>query len=268
MPSFPVLGRLRTDAAPRAHLHGLAGPALALAGMALLTTGAVAVFASTNTTGTAALIAAGLALVAIAVYGDRVETVEAAGIKVSLQQQAASKLVEAEVAEAAGDLDGAERLRGEAARLLEAARSVAMRYETIRATQSSSWQRTEALDQLIKQESRALSGIFTSPAAVRALFRAGDEGNRIVAIAMMAANPSLADPETIAEAITASRSAFEQYYALKAAEAVATRTPGDPRMAEVRTAVRTALASEQLQAADSDRGNVARHVLGLLDDGR
>jgi hypothetical protein len=156
-------------------------------------------------------------------------------------------------------------LRGEAESLLQAARSAASKYETIRRTQGSSWERTERLDELIRHESRALSGIYGSPEAVRGLFASGDEGNRIVAIAMMSTNPSLADPTTIAEAIASSRSAFEQYYALRAAEALAIRRPQGPGLEAVRNAVRTVLSSGELSAPNSDRGNVARHVLQVLD---
>ncbi|RBY97968.1 hypothetical protein DQ237_03485 [Blastococcus sp. TF02-8] len=237
---------------------------LAAAGVALLVTGAVAVFVSTNATGTGALIAAGLVLVAIASFGDRIETMEGAGLKIQLQQAAASQLEAATQAEAAGDLQGAQRLRGEAARLLEAARTVATRYETIRASQASSWRRTEELDALVRQESRALSTAFSSPEAVRGLFRAGDDGYRIVALGMMYADPALADPGTVAEAITSSRSAFEQYYALRAAEALAEQKPAPPGTDTLRDAVRSALASEQLRQPDSDRGEVARRVLQLL----
>ncbi|NEK87673.1 hypothetical protein GCU60_18195 [Blastococcus saxobsidens] len=265
MPFVPLLGPLRAQAATARVPHGgLARPALAFAGVALLVTGAVGVFVSTNATGTAALVAAGLALVAIAVYGDRIETVEAAGLKVQLQQAAASQLVAATEAEAAGDLQGAQRLREQAARLLEAARTVATRYQAIRATQPSSWQRTERLQELIAEESRTLSGAVDSPEAVRELFRAGDEGYRILAIGMMSANPALADPETIADAVSSPRTAFEQFHALRAAEALASRQPPPPGVDAVREAVRAASSSDGLGAPDSDRGRLARRVLELL----
>jgi hypothetical protein len=233
--------------------------ATALAGVSLLATGAVAVFVATNTTGTAALIAAGLVLVAIATYGDRIQSFEAAGIRVVLNE-VAEKLEAAGAAEAAGDLDTANRLRSEAAQLLEAARSVATRYETIRATMGPGWERTERLEELIQQEVRALSGAVSSREAVRELFRAGKDGYRIVAIGMMSANPALADPETIAEAITTPRSAFELYHALRAAEVLARRPLGRDA---VRDAVDRALKSDKF-TEDSDRGRLAHRVLELL----
>lgn len=222
-----------------------------------MATGAVAVFVSTNTTGTAALIAAGVVLVAIATYGDRIETVEAAGVKVAL-----SKLAAADRAEAAGDVATADRLRGEAADLLEEARSLATRYKTIRATKASSWERTAQLEALLRQ-SHALAATY-SPKAVRELFRSGDEGNRIIALGMMTANPDLADAEVVAQAVSNSRTAFEQYHALKAAETLANLRPRAEGMALVREALQQMLSSGKFEAAGSDRGNVARRVLDLL----
>jgi hypothetical protein len=99
---------------------------------------------------------------------------------------------------------------------------------------------------------------------VRDLFMTADDGNRIVAIGMMSANPDLADPMSIAAAITAPRSAFEQYHSLRAAHVLAVRSPRADGMDSVREAVLQVLSSDQLSSPDSDRGNLARQVRDLL----
>jgi hypothetical protein len=253
------LGRSRVPASDH-----VTRAALVIGGASLLVAGAVAVFVSTNATGTAALIAAGVALIAVAAYGDRIESVEAAGMKFQLTQAAASQLAAADKAEAEGNLDQATRLRSEAARLLEAAQSAATSYEQIRATRASSWERTAQLESLVNQQARDLASAFPTPEVVRELFASGKEGNRVLAIVMMHVAPELASSDAIAEAITAPRTAFEQYHALVAAEALANFSPSPVGLDDVRRAVEAALATGRLDAWDSDRGQVARRVLSKL----
>lgn len=156
--------------------------ALVAGGASVLVAGAAAFFVSTNATGTAALIAAGVVLIAIAAYGDRIESVEAAGMKFQLTRAAASQLVAAEKAEAEGNLTEATRLRSEAARLLEAAQSAAASYEQIRATRGPSWERTAQLDALVSQQARDLASAFRTREAVQELFASGKEGNRVLVV--------------------------------------------------------------------------------------
>jgi hypothetical protein len=238
--------------------------ALVVGGASLLLAGAVAVFVSTNATGTAALVTAGVVLIAIAAYGDRIESVEAGGMKFQLTQAAASQLVAAEKAEAEGNLNEATRLRSEAAQLLKAAQSAAASYEQIRATHGPSWQRTAQLEALVTQQARDLASAFRTREAVQELFDSGKEGNRVLAIVMMHVAPELASSGAIADAVSSPRTAFEQYHALVAAEALADLFPRPVGLDEVRRAVETALATGRLDAQDSDRGQVARRVLSKL----
>ncbi|MDK3258505.1 hypothetical protein [Blastococcus capsensis] len=254
---------VRSRSGPAQGSRGTGSLATGIGGAVLLAAGAVAVFVSTNAAGTAALVAAGFALVAIGIYGEQIQTVKAGGLKLQLEEAAASQLEAAKDADAAGDRDTAARLRGEATRLLEASRSVATRYESIRATEESSSQRRERLKDLVQSEAQALSDVIDSPEAVRELFSAGDEGYRIVAIGMMAAAPALADPETIAKAISAPRTAFEQFHALRAAQSLVDRFPRPTGTGQVRDAIRTALSSEQF-GRESDRGRLAQQVLEQL----
>ena len=61
-----------------------------------------------------------------------------------------------------------------------------------------------------------------------------------------------------------SRTAFEQYHALRAAQALANLQPRPAGTEAVVDAVQTMLSSGRFDAAGSDRGNLARHVLSLL----
>ena len=251
--------RWRGRAAAQKPMQGAAGFFVAFAGIALLATGAVAVFVSDNTTGTAALVAAGLALVVIATFGDRIESLEGAGLK--LQLAAASQFAAATEAEAAGDVDKAARLRADGRALLETARSIASEYSTIRATEESGWERTARMDDLVRQASPLAKG--ASPTAVRQLFDSGDEGSRVVALGMMATDPALADIDAIQDAIRFSKSAFEQFHALRAAEALAHRHPETPGLDAIRAAVEEALASRRL-GKDASRRHVAQQFLSRL----
>jgi hypothetical protein len=99
---------------------------------------------------------------------------------------------------------------------------------------------------------------------VQELFASGKEGNRVLALVMMHVAPELASSDAIAEAIAAPRTAFEQYHALVAAEALANLTPRPVGLDDVRRAVEVALATGRFDARDSDRGQVARRVLSKL----
>jgi hypothetical protein len=58
----------------------------AVVGLAALAAGAVAVFATADGTGSAALVAAGVALLALAILGERIESLDTPGVKLKLYQ--------------------------------------------------------------------------------------------------------------------------------------------------------------------------------------
>src|SRR4051812_40516237 len=147
----------------------MARAGVAFAGVGLLITGAIGVFVSTNSAGTAALVAAGLVLLAMAIYGDRITAIEGGGLKLQLQEAAASRLAAANEAEAEGDLVSASKLRDEAVQLIDAAQSVASAYEAVRSGSVSSWNRTARLESLV-QQAKDLINMGQSPEAVEQLF--------------------------------------------------------------------------------------------------
>jgi hypothetical protein len=162
---------------------------------------------------------------------------------------------------AAGDVHRAEELELRAQRLLAAAGSVATRYELLRTTEPSGWDRTSRLEEVMRA-GRALDAEVLTPRQVTDLFSTGSDGNRMVAIALVQAAPRLATAEVLVEAIADTRSSFEQYQALVAAE----RSVGDlsePDRARVREAVESLLAGP-LGQRSSDRRTVARRLLETL----
>lgn len=123
----------------------------------------------------------------------------------------------------------------------------------------SSWERTAALQRLVDQAQQlARRGRYTA-AKVQALWRSSHDGRRIVAVGVMQARPDLGDVAILAESITAPRSAFEQYQALRAAAGVV-RHLGAAARERLVTAVTDARASGAF-ALGTDRDRVAAAVL-------
>jgi hypothetical protein len=136
-------------------------------GVAALVAGAVAVFVSSNETGTGALLVAGVALVGFALLGDRIDSIEGAGVKVLLRK-ADSKFAQADLAERAGRPEDATRLRTEGHQLLSAVHSLGSEYERVRGTHESGAQRTQLMEALMSQ-GRALAPQLAGPEQVQSI---------------------------------------------------------------------------------------------------
>lgn len=248
---------------------GVSGPVLTTsvrvggvaAGLLVLVAGGVAVFRTDNELGSTALVAAGVVLASLSVFGNRIEAVEAAGVRLELERQASRARQQAVRARAAGELDRAEELEWRAQSLLAAASAVGSRYERLRTTEPSGWDRTSRLEEVLR-EARALDTDVLSASNVAGIFAAGSDGNRIAALALVEGDPRLATAEVLVDAIVRSRSTFEQYHALVAAEGALDQLSAADR-ARVREAVESVLAGP-LGDTSSDRRTVARRVLGRL----
>lgn len=230
-----------------------------MAGVATLAAGGVAVYATSNGTGSAALVAAGVVCLVLGVMWDRVKTVKGAGVEVELLHVAQQKLVAANAADLRGDDSEAARLRAEAQQLLTLARPWATDYERWRESLPSGPQRTELMDQAV---SRAIetartsrdSGHPISPEAVRAVFLSGGDGARVTALGFMQGDPSTADLDIVLEVIAQSRSAAEQAYALAVAADIAQRPDLDDRTAKrLLDAAEQALVTERVRKSRSRR---------------
>jgi hypothetical protein len=107
--------------APSNAISGRVQFSVALVALALIAIGVAAVFKTNNSTGSGALVAAGVAIGALAMFANRIQTIDAAGVKLQLAQAAVSSLQAAQQADRAGRSDIAEVLRDHAGRLISAA---------------------------------------------------------------------------------------------------------------------------------------------------
>ena len=230
-------------------------------GFLTLICGGVAVFWTGNELGSTALVAAGVVIAGLAMFGNRIEVVEAAGVRFELERQARSARQQAERARAAGEINRAEELERRAQSLLAAASAVGSRYEQLRTTEPSGWDRTTRMEGVLR-DARALNTKALTASDVAGIFATGTDGNRIAALAFVEGNPQLASADVLVDAIVNSRSAFEQYHALVAAEHALNHLSAEDRT-QMREAVESVLAGPLGDKA-SDRRTVARRILESL----
>ena len=231
-------------------------------GALTLVAGGVATFLTDNELGSTALVVGGIATAALAVFGNRLHAVEAAGIRLELERQALRVQLQAQEALRAGETRRAEELERSAQSILATARRVGSRYERLVATQPSGWERTSRMESTLR-EARALDtsqGLAASDVAQ--IFATGTEGNRIAALALIEGNPRLATVDVLAAAILHPRSSFEQYHALVAAETALDLLPEQDRH-RLRDVVSSVLEGP-LGEKSSSRRTVARRVLERL----
>lgn len=233
-------------------------------GALTLTAGGVAVFVTDNELGSTALVTAGVVIAGLAVFGNRIEAVEAAGVRLELERQARRVRKQAQLARVAGEVDRAEELEDRARSLLAAATAVGSRYERIREKEPSGWDRTARMEGALRTV-RALDTEGLSGADVARIFATGTDGNRIVALALLESSPHLATADVLVEGIRDSRSTFEQYHALTATELALDHLSPQDR-ARVREAVEQVLAGP-LGERSSDRRTVARRLVQALGRG-
>ncbi len=241
-----------------------------IGGTGLVVLGCVAVFVSENSAGTAAVIAAGIALLLVAVLADRITAVEAGGVKVELGKVAARKLDEADEAEDQGDHERAAELRDEARALITGNADDIARFARTRRS-SPGWRRSAdqelqvrawAQDAQEKKPTReALEALY---ADAREEFSVGVEERRVMVLAMMSGYPPAASHAVATRAITEPVSAFEQYHGLVVAHVLALHDPGSAATHALREVVAEALASGSLGHAGTDRVALARRVLELV----
>ncbi|GAA3539582.1 hypothetical protein AFL01nite_26060 [Aeromicrobium flavum] len=229
-----------------------------IVGMLVLVAGGVAVFLTDNELGSTALVAAGVVIAALAVFGNRLEAVEAAGVRFELERRARSVRQQAVRARAAGKTEQAAQLEQRAEGLLAAAAMVGTRYEQLRSAEPPGWDRTARMEGLLR-EARDLDTESLSAADVSRIFGSGSDGDRITALALLEAEPRLARADLLVDAIGHSRSSYEQYHALVAAERAWVHLPAADQD-RVRAAVETLLAGP-LGEKTSDRRLVARRIL-------
>ncbi|GAB3456278.1 hypothetical protein GCM10027570_37610 [Streptomonospora sediminis] len=193
----------------------------AVLGLGSFSLGAAAVFLTANGTGAAALIIFGGVLLVLALFGDRIDSLEFGGANLRMRAAAAAKYALAEESDERGDTAAGDRLRGEARALLEAAGAIAEDYRSTRRTMPSGPRRTAIMERIVERARDLARAGGTDADQVREWLRSGDEERRVTALGMMQADPDLRDFEALLPLVEMAGSAFEQYHALLLAEKMA-----------------------------------------------
>lgn len=148
--------------------------------------------------------------------------------------------------------------------------SFSEQYEALRRTMPTGAERTRRMTALLLVAHRLAQTHSWSPADIHAAWASNEDGKRLFALGLMQADRNLANVEVLVDGIRGSRSAFEQYHALRAAEVAVLR--GEDAEA-VRRAVQAELrgdlradGSDSHIGTDSDRFRTAQRVLRALQD--
>jgi len=223
--------------------------------------GVLAVFITDNGTGSAVLLAFGGVVLVLALLGDRIDSLEFGGARLRLRAAAAAAFAEAEQSERRGDRRAADQLRVEAEALLAAAGPIAQDYRDLRRSMRGGAERTQAMTEVVDRARQLAADQDFEPAEVARWLRSGTEEERVTALGMMQARPELRDFNAMLDAIVESRSAFEQYQALRLAVAMV-----DDLGPDQRRRLRTTLAAlpEGRLARDGSRGRLVDELLERL----
>jgi hypothetical protein len=186
---------------------------MAVVGLAVFVAGAVAVFATSNGGGSAALVTVGAALVLLAALGDRVRALELGAAKLSLQDLAQDRFALAKEKEVAGDPAAATELRRQGLAL----QRLANEYAHLRRSMKGGHQRTRLLEDIVDQLARLASEHRFDPIDVWEWFNRGRPEARISAIGLMHGDPGLRDVFVALDAIERPRTPFEQFHGLRLA---------------------------------------------------
>lgn len=180
-------------------------------------------------------------------------------------RRALDSFVEAESLSEQGAQDEADSLRAQAMQELGLPHREARRYDGLRQFLPRGSGRTEQMENLVAaaRDSARESGLDAEH--VRRFFGQGGDGRRIYALALMQGAPEIAHLDLVLEGVEHSRSAFEQYQALVAAENLTPLlSPAD--RARLEHALRAQTAPGSHIARSSERRRVAERVLRTLSD--
>ena len=235
---------------------------VAVAALACLAAGGVATFVTTNGPGSATLIAGGIGLLVVAFLGGRLESFKFGGVEATLH--AAEQLYgRAETLEAGGDHVAAGRLRSEAHRLLLQVAPDVWAYEDLRRMQPPGPERTARMHDAAVLKALSSRRHRPSAEAVNGMFLKGEDGDRVFALVLMREDPDAASLDSILDGIVASRSAFEQYLAVEAAERLVQTGLDDQSRARVRRALLAQTSPGGWIKPTTDRWPLAQRLLGI-----
>ena len=245
--------------------------AAAVVGVAAFSCGAIAVFVTDNGAGSSTLLGAGLVLLLIAAFGDRIAKISGGGVEIEVRERVVRNAfqLDREAAERRqrGDDEGAARLAAEADALLGlagVARPTASAYERVRQTMPAGDERTRELTTIFFEARSKKPEQPEDADELRELFYRGTEGERMYALGRMLENPSVRDLDVVLDGIRGSRSAFEQYYLLELAEEMLPSLRKDER-----EKLATTLDDEEKRylKPGTDRWEVAKRIRAKLRSG-
>jgi hypothetical protein len=146
---------------------------------------------------------------------------------------------------------------------LARARAYAAEYERLRRGMPTGPTRTFEMTRLVTRARRSADELRLSPTEIESLFRESD-GGRIIALALIANRPDASLLSLVHEAITSSKSAFEQYQALLAAQSLVTKTHlSHAERERLRAAINDQMTpgGQGYIVPNSDRWSVAQSIL-------
>ncbi len=228
-------------------------------GAAIFGTGVLAVFTTENGTGAAALLAIGAGFVVIAVLGDRLERVEFGGVSVTIRDMARQTFDLADRVEST-DPAKATSLR----KVGHALQELADEYRRLRSSMPSSDERMGALDEVVRKANELAQVAELEPADVSEWFSQGTPEARVTALGLMQGDPRLRDFDAALDAITHSRSGFEQYHGLVLAHDMLGGL-SEGRRAQLRKAAQRVL-RDWRSRRDSYRRDLAEEILKELGE--
>ncbi len=219
----------------------------------------MAVFVTDKDAGSAALLGLGVLVLGVAIFSDRIESIEFAGAKLGLRDIARERFALAATREREGDQEAAAALRKQA----HALQRLAGTYGRVRRSMRGGPDRTRILDDVMRQARELAASDELDPSEIWRWFDEGADEGRIIALGLMEGDDRLCDFFCALDAIEHSRSAFEQYYGLRVARKM---------LPELSPLERDWLAAANSQArksrgfgTDSSRMSVSRDIERALD---
>lgn len=171
---------------------------IALIGIALVACGAIAAFMAKDGAATAALVAAGFGLLFISYLGQYITKVKFRDFEAELDHFREETVASLQV------------VQDKATEAVHKLEEVSRSYESIRAAMMPGGTRDAQMERAVAAAMRLVVANRMSPDEVKARFDTRDEGDRILVLAAMKADPDLRDFQIILEAIRQPRSPFEQ----------------------------------------------------------
>lgn len=178
----------------------------------------------------------------------------------ALVEQSSLLAARAARATAAGQAERAQKLRAASRVQAQTARTLAETYAAVYRHPRADPMRTAELDQAIEAAARQALSMNPTPPEVKAQYGAGPQRQTEIALAMMAIDPTKLDLDSVLQSISASRTAIEQYQALRALRASVDRlAAGD--VERVRTTVDGEMNSGMHFSRLSARYRLAQEIL-------